>query len=205
MPSACPALVAGRARRQKRYSRVARAQRQTMYGGYGNRANMPGGTRQGIIFDCSEALTASGVTTKMSEDTSRTQRPDPAAVDPRLGAVRADKDALDATGRFKGKRRRKVSYLTTNKIEFVDYKEVNILRRFINDRGKILPSRQSGNTAKQQRMIASAIRKAREMALLPFVVTEMSAERREYAPRRERSYRRDEPAPTPPVEQAQAE
>ncbi len=88
--------------------------------------------------------------------------------------------------RFKSKRRRKVSYLTINKIDTVDYKEINILRRFLNDRGKILPSRQTGNTAKQQRMIASAIRKAREMALLPFVVTEMSAERREYTPRRER-------------------
>ena len=89
---------------------------------------------------------------------------------------RPDKDA-EPTGRGRGKRRRKVSYLTANKIDYVDYKETNILRRFINDRGKIMPSRQSGNTAKQQRMIASAIRKAREMALLPFVVTEMTAER----------------------------
>lgn len=100
---------------------------------------------------------------------------------------RLDKDAPPEGGqRFKSKRRRKVSYLTINKIDTVDYKEINILRRFLNDRGKILPSRQTGNTAKQQRMIASAIRKAREMALLPFVVTEMSAERREYTPRRER-------------------
>jgi small subunit ribosomal protein S18 len=127
----------------------------------------------------------------MSDD-SKFQRGDAAGGDPRAAAaVRGDKDAMDAGGRFKGKRRRKVSYLTTNKIDFVDYKEVNILRRFINDRGKILPSRQTGNTAKQQRMIASAIRRAREMALLPFVVTEMSTERREYAPRRERTYRRD--------------
>jgi small subunit ribosomal protein S18 len=79
--------------------------------------------------------------------------------------------------RFRGRRRRKVSYLTINKIDTVDYKEVNILRRFLNDRGKILPSRQTGNTAKQQRMIAQAIRRAREMALLPFVVTEFTADR----------------------------
>lgn len=102
-----------------------------------------------------------------------------------------DKDAQMGEGqRFKTKRRRKVSYLTINKIDSVDYKEVNILRRFLNDRGKILPSRQTGNTAKQQRMIASAIRKAREMALLPFVVSEMGQDRREYGPRRERSYDR---------------
>lgn len=138
----------------------------------------------------------------MSDDT-RGQRGEAANADPRMAGVRNDKDAVDATGRFKGKRRRKVSYLTTNKIDFVDYKEVNILRRFINDRGKILPSRQSGNTAKQQRMIASAIRRAREMALLPFVVTEMSTDRREYSPRRERSYRRDD-AQQAPQEQAPA-
>jgi small subunit ribosomal protein S18 len=121
----------------------------------------------------------------------------------RSGQVRPDKDALlDPASRVRPKRRRKVSYLTINKIDFVDYKEVNILRRFLNDRGKILPARQTGNTAKQQRMIASAIRKAREMALIPFVVSEMSAERRE--PRRERSVTprnfdsapREEAAPT---------
>lgn len=97
-----------------------------------------------------------------------------------------DKDMAQGVGeqRFRAKRRRKVSILTVNKIETVDYKEIPILRRFINDRGKILPSRQTGNTAKQQRMIARAIRRARELALLPFVVTEMSTERREYGPRR---------------------
>jgi small subunit ribosomal protein S18 len=99
-------------------------------------------------------------------------------------APRLDKDAPEGGQKFRGKRRRKVSYLTANKIYTVDYKEINILRRFLNDRGKILPSRQTGNTAKQQRMIALAIRRAREMALLPFVVTEMGPDRRE--PRRPR-------------------
>ena len=110
--------------------------------------------------------------------------------------------------RFKGKRRRKVSFLTTNKIDTVDYKDINILRRFLNDRAKILPSRQSGTTAKQQRMIASAIHRAREMALLPFVVGEMQ-ERREPAYRRDRDRDRDRgpqtapaPAAEPVVEQA---
>jgi small subunit ribosomal protein S18 len=117
----------------------------------------------------------------MSEETNQPPRPDAA-----MGgmAPRLDKDAPEGGQKFRGKRRRKVSYLTANKIYTVDYKEINILRRFLNDRGKILPSRQSGNTAKQQRMIASCIRRAREMALLPFVVTEMAPERRE--PRRPR-------------------
>lgn len=95
-------------------------------------------------------------------------------------------------GRPRGRKRRKVSYLTINKIDSVDYKEVNILRRFINDRGKILGTRQTGNTAKQQRMISSAIRRAREMALLPFVMIEVVADR----PRQPRE-RRERPVEAP--------
>lgn len=117
--------------------------------------------------------------------------------------------------KFKGRKRRKVSYLTINKIEYVDYKDVSILRRFINDRGKILPSRQSGNTAKQQRMISRAIHRAREMALLPFVVKEMAAAERFARPRAPRQHEPSEapqqtpapvqaptPAPAPVVEAA---
>ncbi len=68
--------------------------------------------------------------------------------------------------RFK---RRKVSSLTINKIKTVDYKNVTLLRTFTDDRGKIVPRRRSGATAKEQRMIAVAIKRAREIALLPFV------------------------------------
>ncbi len=66
-------------------------------------------------------------------------------------------------------KRRKVSYLTINKITQVDYKNVTLLRNFTDDRGKIVPRRRSGATAKEQRMIAIAIKRAREIALLPFV------------------------------------
>lgn len=91
----------------------------------------------------------------------------------------ADKAAVDANdgrneGRARPRRRRKVSYLTINKIDKVDYKDVAILQRFLTDRGKIVPSRQSGNTAFQQRMITRAIKRAREMALLPFVVRDLT-------------------------------
>ncbi|RYG49812.1 30S ribosomal protein S18 [bacterium] len=102
-----------------------------------------------------------------------------------LASARVDKDAAEPGTRARGRKRRKVSYLTLNKIDKVDYKEINILRRFMNDRGKMLPSRQTGNTASQQRMIAEAIKRAREMALLPFVVTEMAPERRESLRRRD--------------------
>lgn len=125
----------------------------------------------------------------MSEDEKQTM--DAAE---RGGGFPRDKDMPEGGGRFKGRKRRKVSYLTINKIETVDYKDVNILRRFINDRGKILPSRQSGNTAKQQRMVSRAIHRARELALLPFVVQEMGSDRKEYGPRRDRGdrpYRED--------------
>lgn len=85
----------------------------------------------------------------------------------------AEKAAVDAgggEGRVARRRRRKVSFLTINKIDKVDYKDVATLRRFLTERGKIQPSRTTGNTAKQQRMIAMAVKRAREMALLPFVV-----------------------------------
>jgi small subunit ribosomal protein S18 len=136
----------------------------------------------------------------MSEETTKSRPAEPAGDDRARGGFQRDKDTSE--GFRKGKRRRKVSYLTINKIDSVDYKEVNILRRFLNDRGKIIPSRQSGNTARQQRMIAIAIRRAREMALLPFAVTEMSADRREY--RGERRYprenRQDQNVQSTPVE-----
>ncbi len=71
--------------------------------------------------------------------------------------------------RIRPRRRKKVSYLTIQKIKSVDYKDVNLLKRFLNEFGKIVPARQSGNTAHQQRMVTRAIKRAREMALLPFV------------------------------------
>jgi small subunit ribosomal protein S18 len=74
-----------------------------------------------------------------------------------------------AAGPNKRFKRRKVSTLTINKITTVDYKNVTLLRQFTDDRGKIVPRRRSGATAKEQRMIATAIKRAREIALLPFV------------------------------------
>lgn len=84
----------------------------------------------------------------------------------------ADKIAADTDGRERGKRprRKKVSFLTLNKVESIDYRDVPTLQKFLSDRGKMLASRQTGNTAKQQRMVAQAVKKAREMALIPFVV-----------------------------------
>lgn len=68
-----------------------------------------------------------------------------------------------------GFRRRKFCYFTQNHIEHIDFKDVDLLRKFVTDRGKILPRRVTGTSAKYQRKLAIAIKRARHMALLPFV------------------------------------
>ncbi len=90
------------------------------------------------------------------------------AMDDAEAAMMEEKDE-PREPRVRRRGRTKVSYLTINKIDVVDYKDVAMLRRFLTERGKILPRRQTGNTAKQQRMISRSIKRAREMALLPFV------------------------------------
>jgi small subunit ribosomal protein S18 len=54
----------------------------------------------------------------------------------------------------------------------VDFKDIKLLRQFVNDRGQIVPRRQTGLSARAQRMLTDAIKQARHMALLPFVVEE---------------------------------
>ena len=92
--------------------------------------------------------------------------------------------------------KKKVSILTQDKIDYVDYKDVNLLRRFMSERAKIRARRVTGNNQQQQREIARAIRIAREMALLPYSVRQVT--------QRSRSGRRDRdrldpnaPMPTP--------
>jgi len=67
------------------------------------------------------------------------------------------------------RRRRKVDFIAANHIEYVDYKDVELLKRFISERGKILPRRVTGTSAKNQRKVTTAIKRARIMGLLPFV------------------------------------
>jgi small subunit ribosomal protein S18 len=68
-----------------------------------------------------------------------------------------------------GRRRRKVDFIAANHIDYLDYKDVDLLKRFISERGKILPRRVTGTSAKNQRKVANAIKRARIMGLLPFV------------------------------------
>ena len=64
--------------------------------------------------------------------------------------------------------KKKISILTQEGVDYVDYKDVNLLRRFVSDRAKIRARRVTGNDTQQQREIAMAIKNAREMALLPY-------------------------------------
>ncbi|MGR3741112.1 30S ribosomal protein S18 [Companilactobacillus sp. DQM5] len=68
-----------------------------------------------------------------------------------------------------GRRRRKVDFIAANHIEYIDYKDTELLKRFISESGKILPRRVTGTSAKNQRSLTTAIKRARIMALLPFV------------------------------------
>ncbi len=65
-------------------------------------------------------------------------------------------------------RRRKVCKFCETKAFFIDYKDVRRLRAFMTERGKIIPRRISGNCAKHQRQMTKAIKRARNIALLPF-------------------------------------
>ena len=72
------------------------------------------------------------------------------------------------------KRRKKVDFIAANKIEVVDHKDTELLKRFNSERGKILPRRVTGTSAKNQRKVVNAIKRARVMALLPFVAEDQN-------------------------------
>jgi small subunit ribosomal protein S18 len=65
--------------------------------------------------------------------------------------------------------RRKVCYFKKNNITTIDYKDLELLRRFISPNGKIISRRVTGTSAKYQRLLATSIKRARQMALLPYV------------------------------------
>jgi small subunit ribosomal protein S18 len=67
------------------------------------------------------------------------------------------------------KQKKKFSRFEKYGIRYIDYKDVEFLKKFINEQGKILPRRLSGNSLKYQRKVSDAIKKARQMALLPYV------------------------------------
>jgi small subunit ribosomal protein S18 len=73
------------------------------------------------------------------------------------------------TRRQRGRRpRRRICAFCVDKVDHIDYKDVFKLRKYITERGKILPRRISGNCAKHQRQVTLAIKRARHIALLPY-------------------------------------
>ncbi len=79
-----------------------------------------------------------------------------------------------ANDRVRGRKRRKVCGFCVDKVEHIDYKDTDYkdtakLRRYLSERGKILPRRTTGTCAKHQRQLTTAIKRARQIALLPYV------------------------------------
>jgi len=71
---------------------------------------------------------------------------------------------------YKRFQRRKYCKFCADKVTYIDYKDVDTLKNYITERGKLLAARMTGNCAKHQRELTTAIKRARNIALLPFVV-----------------------------------
>lgn len=97
--------------------------------------------------------------------------------------------------------KKKVSVLTTDKIDYIDYKDVNLLKRFVSDRSKVRARRVTGNDTQQQAAVARAIKNAREMALLPYT-TRVTTQRNNRDRGRDRGPRDDAPRGDAPSESA---
>jgi len=66
-------------------------------------------------------------------------------------------------------RNKKICRFTQNNVKYIDYKDVKLLQRFVNEQGRIIPKRITGTSAKYQRELSVAIKRARHMALIPYV------------------------------------
>ena len=79
-----------------------------------------------------------------------------------------EKGGRSSRGPRSGMRRRRISRLSAEKIDYIDYKDVKLLQSFIAENGKIMPRRLTGVTSQQQRKLVEAVKRARNIALLPF-------------------------------------
>ncbi len=75
------------------------------------------------------------------------------------------------------KPRRKYCAFCKDKVEYIDYKDAQVLRKYMTDRGKIKPRRVTGNCAQHQHQLSMAIKRAREMALVPYTIPVISGSR----------------------------
>ena len=68
----------------------------------------------------------------------------------------------------RGRRKKRVCASCADKVAFIDYKDISKLRRYVSERGKILPRRITGNCAKHQRALTVAVKRARHVAIMPY-------------------------------------
>ncbi|MCL2285251.1 MAG: 30S ribosomal protein S18 [Firmicutes bacterium] len=68
----------------------------------------------------------------------------------------------------RGRRKKRVCLFCADKVAYIDYKDVARLRKYVTERGKIVPRRASGNCAKHQRTMTQNVKRARHMALMPY-------------------------------------
>ncbi|MDD4125085.1 MAG: 30S ribosomal protein S18 [Eubacteriales bacterium] len=80
-----------------------------------------------------------------------------------------DKDYRDSGKNFRPRRKAKVCVFCAEKLEHIDYKDVPRLRKNITERAKILPRRVTGTCAKHQRQLTEAVKRARQIALIPYI------------------------------------
>ena len=110
-----------------------------------------------------------------TERTDRTDRTDRMDRSDRMDRPDRNGDDAGKKGGAGGRRRsfgrKKVDRFLVDENLAIDYKDPQLLRHFITDRGKIIPRRISGNNAKHQRRVSLAIKRARMLALMPFAVT----------------------------------
>jgi small subunit ribosomal protein S18 len=95
--------------------------------------------------------------------------------------------------------KKKQSILNSENIAWIDYKDVNLLRRFMSERAKIRARRVTGNDQQQQAAVAKAIKLAREMALLPYSVRQVTQRSKGRRDRGDRGDRGELRMPTPPT------
>lgn len=108
----------------------------------------------------------------MSEEVKKATEAKPAARVERTENKRPytrDNAERPAFRKFKRTSRKKVCAFCVDDVKSIDYKDVAKLKKFITEKGKIIPRRQTGTCAKHQRMVTQAIKRARYMALIPYV------------------------------------
>ena len=85
-----------------------------------------------------------------------------------MAQTKNEKNDAQAKKRTFARRKKKVCVFCADKNSVIDYKDVNKLKRYVSERGKILPRRITGNCAKHQRELTTAIKRARHIALMPY-------------------------------------